>query len=150
MPGEFPFYQQLDAMDCGATCLRMVAKYHGRHYTLDYLRDQSSMSRDGVSLLGISDAAEAIGMHTLGAKIPFERLADDIVLPCIAHWRQDHFVVIYKVTEAHVWIADPALGKFKLSREEFLEGWISTVHDGQDMGILLMLARKVKNIQIVA
>ncbi len=139
MPKDFPFYQQLDSMDCGATCLRMIARYHGRHFTLDYLRDISSMDREGVSLLGISDAAEAIGFHTLGAKVPYEKLMDDVPLPCIVHWRQEHFVVVYEATESHVWIADPALGKFKLTREEFSDAWISTVHDGRDVGVVLLL-----------
>ena len=139
MPKSFPFTPQLDAMDCGAACLRMIAKYHGRYYTLEHLRDLSHVDREGVSLMGLSDAAEYIGMHTLGIKINYERLYEDLPLPCIAHWKQNHFIVVYKATKTHVWVADPAAGKFKISKKEFLEGWASDVQDGQKVGVLLLL-----------
>ena len=126
-------------MDCGATCLRMIAKFYGKHYTLQYLRDLCFLDREGVSLLGISDAAEAIGMHSLGVRMPYDRLMDDIPLPCIAHWRQNHFIVVRKVTKSHVWIADPGAGKFKITKKQFLEGWASHVADGESQGILLLL-----------
>ena len=73
---KFPFFKQLDEMDCGPTCLRMIAKHYGKIYSLQKLRDKCSISREGVSILGISDAAEAIGFRTLGVKIPIEKLAD--------------------------------------------------------------------------
>ena len=136
---KFPFYKQLDAMDCGATCLRMIARYHGRHYSLAYLRELTHLDREGVSLMGISDAAEEIGMHSLGVKLPYERLTDDIPLPCVAHWRQNHFIVVIKANKTHVWVADPSAGKFKITKEEFLDGWISNRQDGQDIGVLLLL-----------
>lgn len=139
MPKNFPFYQQLDAMDCGATCLRMIARYFGRFYSLDYLRELTYMGKQGVSLLGISDAAEQIGLQSLAIKPSFERLVRDIPLPCIAHWNEDHFVVIHKVSKTHVWIADPAIGKFKLSKEEFLENWTSEDEDEENSGVLLLL-----------
>ena len=139
MPKSFPFYKQLDAMDCGATCLRMIARFYGRYYSLDYLRELTYLDREGVSLLGISDAAEAIGMHTLAVKIGYDRLVDDIPLPCIAHWRQNHFIVVYKINKTHVWVADPAAGKFKLTKKEFLNGWISDTENGEDVGILLLM-----------
>lgn len=126
-------------MDCGATCLRMIARYYGRHYSLAYLRELTHLDREGVSLMGISDAAEAIGMHSLGVKLPYSRLIDDIPLPCIAHWRQNHFIVVIKANHKHVWVADPAAGKFKISKEEFLDGWLSNKMDGEDVGILLLL-----------
>ncbi len=139
MPKNFPFYQQLDAMDCGATCLRMIARHFGRYYSLEYLRELTYMGKQGVSLLGISDAAEHIGMQSLAVKTTYDRLAKDIPTPCIAHWNQDHFVVVYKVNKNHVWIADPAAGKFKLTREEFIENWASDVEDGEKFGVLLLL-----------
>ena len=125
-------------MDCGPTCLRMIAAHYGRHYSLQYLRERSHISREGVSLLGISEAAERIGFQTMATKIPFEG-ADagliDAPLPCIAHWRQRHFVVVYKVTDRHVWVADPADGKFKLTRAAFEAGWLA---DG-NRGVVLLL-----------
>ena len=90
---RFPLYQQLDAMDCGPTCLRMIAKYYGKHYTLDTLRQRSFISRNGVSMLGISTAAESIGMRTLAVHVSFEKLCE-APLPCIVHWNQNHFVVV--------------------------------------------------------
>lgn len=139
MPISFPFYQQLDAMDCGATCIRMIARYFGRYYSLEYLRELTYIGKQGVSLLGISDAAEHIGLQTLAVKTTYDRLAGDIPVPCIAHWKQDHFVVVYKANRSHVWVADPASGKFKLTREEFLQNWVSDLEDGEQMGVLLLL-----------
>ncbi|MCB0547781.1 MAG: peptidase domain-containing ABC transporter [Phaeodactylibacter sp.] len=139
MPRKFPFYQQLDAMDCGATCLRMISRHFGRYYSLEYLRELTYMGKQGVTLLGISDAAEHIGLQSLAVKTTYDRLSRDIPLPCIAHWRQEHFVVVYKANKHYAWIADPASGKFKLSREEFLENWVSDVEEGEGLGVLLLL-----------
>ena len=97
MNKSFPHYTQLDAMDCGPTCLRMIAKHYGRSYTLQTLRERSFITREGVSMLGISDAAESIGMHTQGVRITLEQLMEDVPLPCILHWNQNHFVVLYKI-----------------------------------------------------
>ena len=92
---RFPHYKQPDAMDCGPTCLRMIAKFYGRNFNLNYLREQSHISREGVSLLGISDAAESIGMRSLGTKVTYEQLIKDVPKPCVVHWDQNHFVVVY-------------------------------------------------------
>lgn len=138
---KFPFYQQLDQMDCGPTCLRMIAEYYGKSYSLQFLRDRCYIDREGVSLMGISDAAENIGMRTLAIKVPFstddpdEASLLEVGLPCIAHWRQRHFVVVYKLNEKHVWVADPGKGRMKMKRKDFERGWVS---DG-GMGIILML-----------
>ena len=91
----FPHYTQLDQMDCGPTCLRMVAKHYGRLFTAQSLREKAQIGKEGVSMLGISEAAEAIGFRTMGVKIPFEKLAAEAALPCIVHWDQNHFVVVY-------------------------------------------------------
>ena len=94
---NFPHYQQLDQMDCGPTCLRMVAKHYGRHFTAQSLRERAQIGKSGVSLLGIAEAAEAIGFRTMGVKVGFEKLAGEVPLPCIVHWRQNHFVVVYSI-----------------------------------------------------
>ena len=86
---KFPFYIQLDVMDCGPACLRMIAKFYGRHYSLQTLRDRSFITREGVSMLGISDAAESIGMRTAGVRISTEKLVEEAILPCILHWHQN-------------------------------------------------------------
>ncbi|MFD2572960.1 peptidase domain-containing ABC transporter [Spirosoma soli] len=96
----FPHYRQLDQMDCGPTCLRMVAKHYGRSFTAQSLREKAQIGKEGVSLLGISEAAEAIGFRTMGVKIPFDKLAAEAPLPCIVHWSQNHFVVVYAIKGA--------------------------------------------------
>ena len=126
----FPFYKQLDAMDCGPSCLRMIARYYGKTYTLQTLRDKSYISREGVSMMGISEAAEAIGFRTMGVSITAEKLFSSAPLPLIAHWKQNHFVVVYRVTRDKVFVADPAYGLVRYSKEEFLKGWISVEKDG--------------------
>lgn len=138
---RFPFFRQLDQMDCGPTCLQMIAKYYGQDYALTYLRDHSYIDREGVSVRGISEAAEHIGMRTLAVKIPYQTDSDEeadllsVPLPCIAHWQQKHFIVVYKISEKYVWVADPAKSKLRLSRKEFERNWISD----QNMGVVLLL-----------
>ncbi len=139
----FPFTKQHDAMDCGPACLRMVTKYHGKTFSLQKLREQSHISREGVSLLGISDAAEGIGFRTMGVRIPFDKLANEVPLPCIAHWKQKHFVVVYeikgKTNKETIKVADPAHGLVKYTKQEFLKGWLSTQKEEEEQGICLLL-----------
>ena len=122
-------------MDCGPTCLRMIAKHYGKSITLQQLRSLAKTTREGSSMLGISDAAEKIGFRTLGIKISYDRLVEDAPLPCIAHWNQNHFVVIYKIKRDVVYIADPGHGLLKYKKEEFLKSWQSDHHEG----VLLLL-----------
>ena len=136
---KFPFYQQFDVMDCGPSCLRMVARYYGKHFTNESLREKSYITREGVSLLGISDAAESIGMRSMGVKITFNQLKKEAPLPCIVHWGQEHFVVVYKISKGKVWVADPAFGRIEFSEKEFSDKWISTVEGGEGKGICLLL-----------
>lgn len=126
-------------MDCGPTCLRMVAKHYGRHYSLHELREKSFITREGVSLLGISDAAEAIGFRTIGVKLPFDKLAKDAVLPCIAHWYQRHFVVVYKITKKSIHVADPAAGLITYNHTDFKKGWLSAQGNAVETGFALLL-----------
>jgi ATP-binding cassette, subfamily B, bacterial len=139
MSKNFPFYKQLDAMDCGATCLRMVTRHFGRYYSLEYLRDLTFIGKDGVALIDIATAAEKVGLSTLAAKVSWDRLAEGLPMPFIAHWRQNHFVVVYELTPQYVRVADPASGKFKITKEEFLDGWASDTINGEPHGILLLL-----------
>lgn len=81
-------------MDCGPTCLRMIAKHYGRHYDGDTLRKKAGFSKTGVSLLGLSEAAEKIGFRTRGVRLTWDQLRE-IGLPCILHWNQNHFVVLF-------------------------------------------------------
>lgn len=118
----FKFYKQLDQMDCGPACIKMIAKHYGAIYSLEFLRDRSSISNQGVTLYGLSKAAENIGFRTLNARVHLNKL-DHLILPFIAHWRKNHFVVVYKITQKHLYVADPAIGKLKYTHEEFLNGW---------------------------
>ncbi len=128
-------------MDCGPACLRMVAEKYGRSYSLQYLRERCHIDREGVSLLGIAEAAESIGLRTLALKLPFQGEGPDdpgladAALPCIVHWKQNHFVVLYGISRDYVKVADPALGKIRYSHAEFCRGWLN---DGQK-GIALLL-----------
>ena len=124
MINKFPFYTQNEAMDCGPACLRMVAKYYGHHYSLQTLRKKCFITREGVSLLGISDAAENIGFHTNGVRISLQKFANEAPLPCILHWNQNHFVVCYNVRRnrkgsLQFQIADPASQLLNYNQQEF-------------------------------
>lgn len=118
-------------MDCGPTCLRMIAKYHGRNYPIQKLRALSYINKAGVSLLDISEAAEKLGFHSLGVKLTIAQLKKS-ELPCLLHWRQNHFVVLYKIRRGHFFIADPSEGFVKLTEKEFKKNWFShkELHDG--------------------
>lgn len=151
---KFPHYMQPDAMDCGPTCLRIVAKHFGRHYNLETLRNLTWKTREGVSLLTISDAAEKIGFRTQGVRITSENL-HEIPLPAIIHWNQNHFVVLHKIKKrtksffsspsgggwegASYCISDPAHGLVEYSQQEFLKCWASTAQEGTPAGIALLL-----------
>ena len=125
-------------MDCGPTCLRMVAKYYGRSISLEYLRSKSLYGKAGVSMLGLADAAESIGLKTVGAKLSLEQLLNDAPLPAIIHWNQYHFVVLVSATKSKFVIADPAKGIIKLTKDEFSTQWISTTEEGTTKGITLL------------
>ena len=135
----FPFFHQHDAMDCGPTCLKMIAQYHGRTFSLEKLRELCRISKEGVSMLGISMAAENRGFKTLGVHINFNQLKDEVPMPCIVHWKQNHFVVVYRIKRGKVYVADPAHGLIKYDIKEFLSCWISTRNDDKPEGIALLL-----------
>lgn len=135
-----PIFPQLDSRDCGPTCLRMVAKYYGKNYSLQGLREKSFITREGVTLLGISEAAEQIGFRSMGVSISWEQLIKEAPLPCIVHWKQNHFVVVYKISKKSiVFVADPAHGLVKYTQEEFLRCWLSDIKEGEEKGIALLL-----------
>ena len=134
---RFPFFKQYDAMDCGPSCLRMIAAFYGKTYSLQKLRQLAHITREGVSLLGLSDAAEAIGFRTIGARISYEQLLE-APKPCVVHWDQDHFVVVYKFRKGKVYVADPAFGLVEYSELEFKKHWLATVRQGEQKGICLL------------
>jgi len=158
---KFPYYKQLDSMDCGPSCLRMVAKFYGKTYSLQSLRSKAFISKSGVSMLGISDAAESIGFRTRGYRLTWEQLRDEVPLPCIVHWNQRHFVVVYSIRKKaggwergagrksgeqgakskkyKVMVADPAAGLLQYSEPEFLKCWYCTKSEGNQEGTALLL-----------
>lgn len=120
---RFPFEYQLDSMDCGPACLKIIAKYFGKYYSLQYLRDLCGITREGVSMLDLSYGAEKIGLHTLAIKANIEELLLKIPLPGIIHWNNSHFIVVYKVTKKKICVSDPAKGLLSYTYEEFKNGW---------------------------
>lgn len=139
---QFPHFQQPDAMDCGPVCLKIVAKYFGKHLRLNTLRELTFKTREGVSLLALSDAAEKSGFRTRGARLSAGNL-DQITLPTILHWDQNHFVVLYRIRKQGqrilYGISDPASGVEDYQAEEFMRHWASTSIGGEPAGVVLLL-----------
>jgi ATP-binding cassette subfamily B protein len=136
---RFPFFKQLDAMDCGPSCLRMIAKFYGKNFSLQTIRERSYLTREGVSFLGISDAAESIGMRSVGARVSYHQLTEEVPLPAIVHWKEEHFVVVYAVRKGKVRVADPAFGLIDYKKEDFLKGWCGTTDELKAKGLTLII-----------
>ena len=140
----YTLVRQRDAKDCGPSCLAMIIKHYGRDLNIDSIRTVCSLNREGVSLLGISKAAETIGFKTVGGRLSFDTLAFEVPLPCIVHWNQNHFVVVYKIKKHKkgkytVYVADPGKGLVSYTQEEFCEHWVSTKTNGEEKGVALLL-----------
>ena len=141
---KIPLILQQDAMDCGPSCLAMICSYYGQQISCKQLRKICSLGKAGVSILGISKAAEIIGLKTVGGRLSFDTLAIEVPLPCIVHWNQNHFVVVYKIKKRRgnryeVYVADPGKGLITYTKEEFCEHWVSTKTNGEEKGIALLL-----------
>ncbi len=135
-------------MDCGPTCIRMVAKHYGKAVNIETLRNAAQLSKDGVSLLGIAEAAEKIGFNAKGVTLSFNELIKEAKLPAIIHWEQNHFVVLYKVNRRFLLrrndelrVADPGKGLITYTKQEFCKHWISTKDEqtGEPLGVALLL-----------
>jgi len=136
---RFPHYQQPDSMDCGPTCMRIVAKHYGKDYSISTLREKCFINRDGVSFENISHAAESIGMDVLCVKLPLETLIESNHLPCIVHWKQNHFVVVYKINQTQVFVSDPANGRLRYTHNEFKRLWCGPAESNVQTGAVLFL-----------
>jgi ATP-binding cassette subfamily B protein len=158
---SFPIYKQPDLKDCGPTCLRIISKYYGRNIPLQEIRNLSETTREGSSLLGLSDAAENLGFKSLGVKIDFNTLAEEVPFPCIVHWNKQHFVVVYDIVKSKKYnvksitgkvqntsdnrhftikISDPSYGLISYTQEEFIKNWIGENADEHtEEGIALIL-----------
>jgi ATP-binding cassette, subfamily B, bacterial len=134
---SFPFTKQLDSIDCGPACIKMISKFHGKDYSLDFLREKCSLSNQGVSISGIAMAAEYIGFRTYSSKITIGSLKNHAPLPCVAYWEKKHFIVVYEIKNDFVYVADPNLGLIKYKISDFTKGWAED--DRKDTGIALLL-----------
>ncbi|MCW3161924.1 peptidase domain-containing ABC transporter [Chryseobacterium oryctis] len=141
MKKKFPNYIQPDSKDCGPTCLRIVSKYYKKSISLQQIRNLSETTREGSSLLGLSDAAENLGFRSLGVQIDFNTLRDEVPFPCIVHWNKNHFVVVYDIDKSDkVFISDPSYGLITYTREEFIKAWIGeNANESTEEGIALIL-----------
>ncbi len=136
---KFPHYKQTESKDCGPTCIKIVARHFGKTLHVQTLRDLSETTREGSSLLGISEAAEKIGFHTIGVKINLQKL-EEAPLPCIVHWNKEHFVVVYKIKKNEIYVSDPAHGLLKYSKEKFIQYWIGhNADETTEEGVALLI-----------
>jgi len=141
---SFPHFSQPDSKDCGPTCLRIVAKYYGKSFSMQHLRQLSETQRYGSTLLNLSRASEKLGFHSLGAKTSLEKLYE-APLPCILHWNKNHYTVLFKIkkpstkyVEFHT--SDPAHGLLKFNQQDFLKQWVGNNADQHtEGGIVLFL-----------
>lgn len=133
---KFPFFRQLDYRDCGPTCLRMIAKYHGKTFSREFLRDKAGITRTGVNMAGIADAAENIKMRTMGMVISLDSLVEEAPTPFIVPWRQKHFVVVYQTSKKKIYVADPAQGLLEYSHQDFVKAWTAST---DQTGFVLLL-----------
>ena len=143
----FPHEYQMDAKDCGPACLKIIAKYYGKYYSLQYLRDLCGITREGVSLLDISYAAEKIGLRTISIQITLQDLIDRVTLPAVVHWNNDHFIVVYKAAKNKIHVSDPAKGLLSYTPEQFKEKWYK---DDGEYGVLMALEPMANFKQIEA
>ncbi|MGK7893858.1 MAG: peptidase domain-containing ABC transporter [Xenococcus sp. (in: cyanobacteria)] len=129
----FPSFRQLDKMDCGPVCLKIISSFYGKDLTLEQVRNWAFISREGVSLAGLKAGAEKIGFDTFSVLISFEDLLEKIPLPCIIHWKGNHYMVLYRITKNKVYVSDPAEGKYSMSIAEFKKGWLTDNKEGVAM-----------------
>lgn len=139
MINKFPNYKQTEAKDCGPTCIKIIAKHYGKLINTQQLRDLSETTREGSSLLGLSEGVEEIGFRSLGVKLSYEKLME-APLPCILHWNKNHYVVLYKIKKNILFISDPAHGLITYNKNEFLKHWIgNNADESTEEGIALMV-----------
>lgn len=140
----YPFYRQPDTMECGSTCLRMVAKYYGKEYSLKTIQQLCTVSHDGVSILSIREAAEGLGFQAVSGRMSLDNLLMERSFPCILYWNQKHFVVLYDIIsqangKIQFLVADPSKDLMKVEKNIFMQNWICSTAENEDFGILLLL-----------
>lgn len=142
---KFPNFIQVDSKDCGPTCLKIISKYYGIDHSLEKIREYAETTREGSSLLSLSEAGEKLGFNCYGAKVSFEMLKNVIPFPCIVHWRNNHFVVVYDIKDSgkgdeSIYVSDPGYGLITCEKEKFIEGWCGTEENVDEAeGIVLVI-----------
>jgi len=134
---RFPNFRQLDLMDCGPTSLKIIAKHYGKDVEMEELRRLSGVGKGGVAIGGLIQALNSLKMDSMGVQIPFKDFSEKIPLPCVVHWKNNHYVVVYKVEKNKVSVSDPAFGLMDYTIKDFLNGWL----DGNNIseGIALII-----------
>lgn len=132
---KFPFFKQLDAMDCGPASLKIICRHYGKNFSMKFLRDKCQITREGVSLKDLSRVAELIGLRSLPLKVTIEDLEQKIPLPCIVHWNYSHFVVVYKIRRDKVYVSDPQVGLVRYTKADFIYAW----KKNKEQGFILVL-----------
>ncbi len=146
---SFPIHLQKQPAECGAVCLQMILDHFGKKFSKDYLVKLTKTDYEiGVSMLGVANAAEALGLQATGVRVTYTQLKGEVALPCILHWRKHHFVVLYKVVQTIVgdklYIADPAIGLFEYDDKLFCDNWYSEEKERQMYGLALLLEKTEK------
>lgn len=144
MQRSFPHIKQSDSMECGATCLRMIAKYYGKEYSAETMQQLCLVTHEGVSLLSMSDAAEDLGFRTICGRMTLEKVVEQRPFPCILYWNQEHFVILYDVKTKRngkpvFYIADPGKALLHIDLDSLKNAWISTRTNGEEKGILMTM-----------
>jgi ATP-binding cassette subfamily B protein len=136
--GRFPFYKQLDAMDCGPVCLKIITEHYGKIFPLAHFRKLCSIGKQGTTMANMIAASKSLGFKTLAAELPYLQLRNKVSLPCILHWEKEHYVVLYRITDKHAWLSDPAMtSRLKVKTKDFIHSW--QIEEGSDLGRALLL-----------
>lgn len=151
---KFPHFKQPDSKDCGPTCIKIISKFYGKNISVQELRNLSETTREGSSLLSLSNTAEKLGFRTLGAKLTIDAL-EEAPMPCILHWNSNHFVVLYKIKKRKFYISDPAFGLLEYNINEFLEHWVGktvsseNVEKTEGVALLIETTPKFKDYEAI-
>lgn len=137
---KFPFYKQSESKDCGPTCIKIIAKHYGKNINIQRLRSLAETTREGSSMVGLSDAAESVGFRTVGVKLNYENFSAGAPLPAIVHWNKNHYAVVYKIKKSKIYVSDPAAGLLRYTRDEFITSWIGKNADlTTEEGVALLI-----------
>lgn len=121
---KFPFSRQLESKDCGPACLQMICKYYKRFYEMEYLREICGIKKEGISVYDFIKASEKIGLKSQAYKLSYWKFRNEVPLPCVVHWRNHHFIVVYKITSKYIYASDPQNGLCRFSLRDFANGWL--------------------------